>query len=180
MEIGWHTPSPELMIDPVELVDPCTGVRESFLRALLEYQAEGRYLDLDREVLEGNFEAYLRELVAQADPATPRPPGRVPETTLWYVAGSEFLGRIAIRHRLTTKLRQFGGHIGYDVVPTARGKGHATCMLGLALPVARKLGIDRALLTCDRDNIASRKVIEANGGIVDDDATERLRFWIAT
>lgn len=93
---------------------------------------------------------------------------------------SEFLGRIAIRHRLTPKLRQFGGHIGYDVVPTARGKGHARRMLGLALPVARKLGIDRALLTCGLDNIASQKVIEANGGILDENATERLRFWIAT
>lgn len=79
------------MIDPVELVDPCTDVRESFLRALLEYQAESRYLDLDREQLEDNFEAYLRELAAQADPLAPRPPGGVPETTLWYVAGASSL-----------------------------------------------------------------------------------------
>jgi predicted acetyltransferase len=51
-------------------------------------------------------------------------------------------------------------------------------MLAAALPVARSLGIDPALLTCDADNIASRKVIEANGGVLEDSRHGKLRYWV--
>ena len=83
---------------------------------------------------------------------TPRPEGYVPDTELWWVAGDEFLGRIGIRHRLTPMLLEMGGHIGYDVRPSARRRGHATEMLRHGLMVARDLGIDPALITCDIDN----------------------------
>jgi predicted acetyltransferase len=174
------SPEEPLKIVRVELVAPCTRFQESFLRGLTNYQAEGRYLDLDREQLEADFARYVAGLAVQADPVLPRSPGRVPETTLWYVSGSEFFGRISIRHRLTPQLRRFGGHIGYDVAPTARRQGHATRALALAIPVAHDLGIDHALLTCDVDNIASRKVIESNGGVLHDETTDRLRFWLPT
>jgi predicted acetyltransferase len=61
----------------------------------------------------------------------------VPCTTLWWVDGPAHLGRIAIRHRLTPWLREVAGHIGYDVRPSARRRGHATAMLAAALPVPR-------------------------------------------
>jgi predicted acetyltransferase len=48
------------------------------------------------------------------------------------------------------------------------------------LPPTRELGIDPALLTCDTDNIASRKVIEANGGVFEDERSGKLRFWVPT
>lgn len=156
------------------------SVRESFLQALNEYQTEGEYLDLDHARLAADFEPYFARLAEEANPTLTRPLERVPETTWWYVASGQFLGRISIRHRLTPKLSRFGGHIGYDVRPSARGQGHATRMLGLALPLAHRLGIGSALLTCDADNIASRKVIEANGGVLDDAPSDRLRYWIST
>lgn len=164
----------------MELVTPCRRVRESFLHAVREYQAEGQLLELDHALLDADFEAYLAELAGQANPERVRPPGCVPESTWWYVSDSEFLGRISVRHYLTPKLSRFGGHIGYEVRPSARGRGHATRMLGLALPLAHRLGIDNALLTCDVGNTASRKVIEANGGVLEDSPSDRLRFWIST
>lgn len=85
-----------------------------------------------------------------------------------------------IRHRLTASLREIGGHIGYDIRPSARRHGHATAMLAAALPVARSLGIDRALLTCDADNLGSRKVIEANGGVLEDKSGDTVRYWVPT
>jgi predicted acetyltransferase len=88
------------------------------------------------------------------------------------------LGRIAIRHRLTPQLREVGGHIGYDVRPSARRCGRATAMLRAALPVARTLGIESALVTCDVDNVASRTVIERNGGMLEDQRGDKLRFWV--
>ncbi|MGD0065338.1 MAG: hypothetical protein ABSB76_18045 [Streptosporangiaceae bacterium] len=57
-------------------------------------------------------------------------------------------------------------------------RGHATAMLAAALPVARSLGITRALLTSDEDNLASRKVIEANGGVLEDKSSGKVRYWV--
>jgi predicted acetyltransferase len=94
------------------------------------------------------------------------------------VNGGEYLGRIAIRHRLTDGLREWGGHIGYIVRPSARQRGYATAMLAAALLLARGLGIDPALLTCDAGNIGSRKVIEANGGRLEDQRGVKLRYWV--
>lgn len=164
----------------MELVSSSARYRESYLSALVDYQAEGRHLSLlNRERLASEFESYVDGMHPKADPATPRPAGRVPETTLWYVRDAEFIGRVEIRQELTPQLRLLGGHIGYDIVPPARRRGHATRMLSLALPVADGLGIDPALITCDADSIASRKVIEANGGVLFEDG-QTLRFWVAT
>jgi predicted acetyltransferase len=99
---------------------------------------------------------------------------------MWWVHDEEYLGRIAGRHRLAPHLREVGGHFGYDVRPSARRRGHATAMLRAALPIARRLGIEPALVTCDVDNIASRKVIERNGGVLEDQRGDKLRFWVPT
>jgi predicted acetyltransferase len=111
---------------------------------------------------------------------TPRPPGRVPDTELWWVEGEVFLGRIGIRHRLNAALLERGGNLGYDVRSSMRRRGYATEMLRQALDVARGLGIERALVTCNVDNVGSPVVIERNGGILDDERNGKLRFWVPT
>jgi predicted acetyltransferase len=126
------------------------------------------------------FARFVRELRADADEATPRPVDRVPSTTLWWSEGDVYFGRLAIRHRLTPSLREIGGHIGYDVRPSARLRGHARAMLSAARPLARTMGIDPVLVTCAAQNIGSRKVIESNGGILEDDRGGVLRFWVPT
>lgn len=164
----------------MELIVPSERVRDSFVRALVDYHAEGRYRELDPAHVAGHFHAYLATVVGKANPDAPRPPGRVPETVLWYVNGADYLGRISIRHRLTLDLRRVGGHVGYDVAPAERRRGHATRMLALALPIAHGLGIDPALITCDARNPASRKVIERNGGVLVEESAGVLRFWVPT
>jgi len=126
------------------------------------------------------FHAYLTDLIGQARPDWPRPAGHVPATNLWWTDGDQYLGRLAIRHELTPTLREIGGHIGYDVRPTARRRGHATAMLAAALPIARRLGIDLALITCDATNTASRTVIERNGGMLENELRGKLRYWVPT
>jgi predicted acetyltransferase len=74
---------------------------------------------------------------------------------------------INVRHYLTPSLEAWGGHIGYCVAPTRRNKGVATRMLAAVLEPCRQLKIERALLTCDSENVASWKTIEANGGALD-------------
>ena len=89
---------------------------------------------------------------------------RVQRICGWHGARHRRETRIAIRHELNDALRVEGGHIGYDTVPSFRGRGVATAMLREALPVARALGLTEVLLTCDDTNSASIRVIERNGG----------------
>jgi predicted acetyltransferase len=176
-----------------ELLRPVERVRESFVAAMVEFRAEGRGAPDDQTMIgveirehcstwhtpEG-FARYVTQLLAEAEEDAPRPAHMVPATTLWWIEGTDYLGRLAIRHRLTAKLLEGGGHIGFDVRPTARRRGHATAMLRTALPVAAGLGIDRALITCDVGNVASRRVIEGCGGEFEDQRGAKLRFWVAT
>jgi predicted acetyltransferase len=176
-----------------KLVPPTLDVHGSFLAAMDEFSDEGRGDPTDASMLGrelrmfgptwrelGSFDRFVAGLVAQELEDTPRPEGFVPSTTLWWVDGKEFIGRIVVRHRLTQWLLDVGGHIGYDVRPSARGQGHATRILHAVLPAAHRLGVDPALLTCDDDNIASRKVIEANGGVFEDQRGIKLRYWLPT
>ncbi len=164
-----------------ELLRPTGAVRESFVEALGEFRAEGRRLDLDPLALAEPraFDRYVRGLLARATTA-PDGFGLVPDTVLWWIEGRAFLGRVSIRHRLTEQLRRRGGHIGYEVRPSARRTGHGTRMLAAALPVAAGLGIDPALVTCDAANPASRRIIEAAGGEPWSMLDGELRFWVPT
>jgi RimJ/RimL family protein N-acetyltransferase len=86
---------------------------------------------------------------------------------------------IIVRHRLTPELTRHGGHIGYHVAPRHRRQGHATAMLAGAIGHSRdSLGLTRLLLTCAEPNLASRRVIEANGGVLDNILEGECRYWI--
>jgi predicted acetyltransferase len=161
------------------LITPDVRVRESFLAALGE-AAERSVQGRPPPTAEG-FARFVADL--RADEHAPSRPGLVPQTTWWWVDGvgcPEYIGRIAVRHRLTDHLRRLGGHIGYDVRPSRRREGHGTAMLAAVLPFVDGLGIDPALVTCDATNLASRRVIERNGGILAEESDGVLRFWVPT
>jgi predicted acetyltransferase len=172
-----------------ELVLPTTSVHESFLEAMDEFVAEGAENSQTAAWIEHNapgwqdpaaFETFVEAVKADSLLDNPRPDWHVPCTTLWWVDGDDYLGRIAIRHTLNDFLLDVGGHIGYDVRPTRRREGHATAMLKGALPWARDLGIDPALVTCDDDNVGSILVIEAAGGVMEDVRGTKRRYWVPT
>ncbi|HUD35845.1 MAG TPA: GNAT family N-acetyltransferase [Streptosporangiaceae bacterium] len=91
----------------------------------------------------------------------------VPSTFLVAEVNGEIVGRTSIRHQLNEFLLREGGHIGYSVLPAHRRRGYATEILRQSLIIARSIGIDRVLVTCDNDNAGSIKAIEANGGKLD-------------
>ena len=172
-----------------ELIVPDIRLKESFLSAMAEFAAEGRTGDgsgigndlvkwTGRWESDAGFAEYVAERVAERD--GPVKSDWVHCTNLWWAEGDEYIGRMSIRHELNYWLREVGGHIGYDVRRSRRGEGHATAMLAAALPIARALGIDPALLTCDDDNLPSRRVIERNGGVLEDLRKGKLRFWVPT
>lgn len=107
-------------------------------------------------------------------------PGRVPATQYIGVREEDGLvvGVIQLRHSLNEYLLKEGGHIGYSVRPSERRKGYASTLLQLCLAEAKQLGIERVLITCDDDNIASAGVIEKAGGVLQDIRNGKKRFWI--
>lgn len=163
------------------LITPSADYQESFLEALREFQIEGRNLHLDAKVLARDFDTFLQDMRSRL---IPNQPGRVPENVYWLVDGDKFIGRAALRHRLNPQLNQIGGHIGYEIRPSQRRRGYGKMLLRLALPYARELGLNRVLITCDDTNIGSAKIIEANGGkleniiILGGRATPVRRYWI--
>lgn len=110
---------------------------------------------------------------------------RVASTYFWIAADAgaaddDLVGFLHLRHTLNAWLLEQGGHIGYSVRPGARRRGHAVRALALGVQAAGRLGIERVLVTCDHDNEASRRTIEAGGGRLEDERAGRLRFWIPT
>ncbi len=108
--------------------------------------------------------------------------GFVPSSNFFLMEDDRLVGALNLRHALNPSLTFRGGHIGYGVRPSERGKGYAKQMLRLGLEKARTLGLEKVLVTCSKSNSASAAVIEHNGGIleneVDDDGDVTLRYWI--
>lgn len=109
----------------------------------------------------------------------------VPSTTYLAVRKSDnkIVGIIDLRHHINHPiLGTWGGHSGYSVRPSERGQGYATCMLKMNLEKAKELGIDKILVTCNKENTASEHVILKNGGVFEKsiDVNGRIikRYWI--
>ena len=114
------------------------------------------------------------------------PENYVPCHSFWLIEGDELIGCCNVRHRLTPALLQSGGHIGYAIRPSKWRQGYGSKQLALALMEARKLGLERVLITCDDTNTASACIIEKNGGTLEDKriideptgSILRRRYWI--
>lgn len=126
-----------------------------------------------------DFEKYMNSVEVKEPSAN-----RVPDSTYFFLDEERniFVGAINIRHYLNEALLLNGGHIGDGVRPSERRKGYATAMIGLALEECKKLGIDKVLMVCDKENIGSAKSIINNGGVLENEVvvegvTEQ-RYWI--
>lgn len=106
------------------------------------------------------------------------PPGYVRQQIYWLYDGEHPVGYGKLRFSLTEALREHGGHIGYVIRPSARGKGYGRQMLKELLLKAEKGGLDRVLLTCNEDNAASRNIIESCGGKPEQSANASCKYWI--
>ncbi len=166
-----------------KLVTPSTEFKESFLSALVEYHAEGLYPELDADTLARDFDGYINQLAHKAR-GEGLPDNRVQSSTFWLIDQNQYVGHLSIRHALNDYLLHFGGHIGYDIRPSMRTRGYGSQILALAIPEAQKIGLARALITCKTDNTASQKIIEKNGGVLEDIRHNKQkdcyyrRYWI--
>ena len=132
-------------------------------------------LEVDPDEPWAEYVARLRQYARGLDLA----PDRVPATFLGAFVGRELVGRVSVRHELNDYLRRVGGHIGYGIRPGSRRRGYATEVLRQSLVVARSLGVERAMLTCDDGNVGSATVIERLGGVLQDVSGGSRRYWIS-
>lgn len=172
------------MSEPV-LRRPDVRYQRSYVEGITQLVDEG-YLatKLDPVEIEDHFADYVAAILAKAD-GLGLPVGHSPETERWLIAeGDSYVGTVKIRHRLGNEhLERVGGHLGYYVPRSQRGKGYGTLLLRHALDEARGLGLTRVLVTCAPDNAASRFVIERVGGQLEGtdhhgSAGSHLRYWI--
>lgn len=129
-----------------------------------------------------SFSEYLR-LQKEWETEKGCPEHFVPGTTWFYVnEQGRILGAVNLRHRLNDCLFSVGGHIGYGVRPSERRKGHASRMLSLALEKAKELGLQKVLITCDKENCGSARTIQKNHGILENEVQDEnritQRYWI--
>ena len=139
------------------------------------------------DVIEADFESFFADYTKQTgDILLPNGQSvpRVPQDNCFLVDDETFIGGAAIRYRLNDWLMQVGGHVGYGIRPKFQRQGYGKLILKLALQRLRHAGVERALLTCYDHNIGSQKIIEANGGVlenvIDDprDGGKSRRYWI--
>lgn len=174
-----------------KLVAPTVRLHKTWLAALGEWgpgnheDGFGPHMEHDVETPDGfiDWVQHLHQWADLSDQTIPSTTGRVHATHWWIVEGDTVLGGIALRHDLGSSPAQEHGHIGYGIRPSARDRGVATWALGQVLIKARDHGFHRVLVTCAEGNLASARVIERNGGVLEgvrDSEYGRLRrYWIA-
>lgn len=165
------------------LIEPSVKLAAEYREMRAEWLATGEKLTpFVLKMDPGDFPAMVAKLEGYSR-GDGIPDTFVPHTTYWLVnEARRILGVVNIRPRLNESLMVRGGHIGYGVRPSERGKGYATEMLRLALEKTKAMGLERALLTCDRENTASARVIVKNGGVLESeillDGAIVQRYWI--
>jgi predicted acetyltransferase len=166
----------------LKLEAPSANLRAEFLDMAADFAAHGesRYAGASQD-----FEGFLRRIASEEHERVPAP-GRVPGSQYWLVSDGRLLGCSRLRYWLTPELEYEGGHVGYDIRPSARRCGFGTTLLSLTKERAAAMGIARLRITCDVDNRGSIRVIEKNAGILDAVVPSRTRgkmicqYWMET
>ncbi len=149
----------------MKLIKPSIKYQASYLSYIEELGDEERYpfpLDFDHR----DFPAMLAR-IQDFEQGLNLPSGYVPSTTYWMVDGDEIIGVSNLRHHLNDQLKAAGGHIGLGIRPSYRGQKLSIQLLHMTLAKASAIGIKEVHIHCYRDNLASARMIEACGGVLD-------------
>lgn len=166
-----------------KLVKPTLSIEKEYINYITEWESIGDKIVPSASNRDNSTFKELLDKWKEYESESIYDRGLVPSSLYFLVDESKKIyGAIDIRHELNDYLLQYGGHIGYGVRPSQRRKGYASKMLSLALPIAKELGINKALITCDKNNIGSAKTIMNNGGILENEVGNEneitQRYWI--
>jgi predicted acetyltransferase len=161
---------PGTLVDrDLELVTPDERWVDGLLRTLAHPDTR-RLAPKDSELTREQIVRFIREFPLGRQPGDPEK-GLVPAYHFWMRLRPEsglpsvtIAGGINLRVAHTTNLEMYLGHIGYTVYPPARGRQYAARAVRLLLPLARRMGINPLWVTCNPENVASRRSCERAGG----------------
>lgn len=165
----------------MKLITPSTQYKAPYLDMLADWKTTGeKVTPFTLKYDTNDFDAFVNKLIKFQTVADE---GFVCHSTFWLFNEDDVIVGVSnLRHELNDKLLLIGGHIGYGIRPSYRKRGYATKILELSLIEAQKRGIEKALVTCDKINIASKKTILKNGGIFWEenlfDGMMILKYWI--
>lgn len=160
-----------------------TGLSDNLEEILQDLgDGENGFLGTDYGKETFTIEGYITEMEAMSRGLN-LAPGFVPQTTFWLIDDkNRIIGMSRLRHLLTPGLLNDGGNIGYFVARSERNKGIGTVLLRLTIMEALKMNIQELLLTPNSENLGSIRIIEKNGGILEDERTRKdekyRRYWI--
>lgn len=163
----------------MELRRPILADKEAVLEMMAEFEQtqsahDGGFWDAENFV----YEEWLKNN-QDHEMGINLPEGWVPDIQLVaFSKDGQAVGFLNIRLCLNDFLLEEGGHIGYSIRPSERGKGYAKEALRQGLQVAKEKNIKKALVTCSVENPASRAVIVSNGGVFEDVRNGVERYWI--
>ena len=174
------------------LAEPQSAMLDAYADALRRGWSPSNTSDVSAEQLAAiaaDPEAFLAKLLEQkgtfalSDGTVVE---KLPSIVRWMWDG-EFCGAISLRYQPGTSALppHVGGHIGYAVVPWKRNHGYASKALRQVLDEARELGLTQVDITTYSDNLASRTVIQRNGGVLAGtwshptvDGSALLELWV--
>lgn len=150
------------------LKNPSLDDKEEWLNYVKEYKEDNKDATPGGFLDNMKYEDWLNRINNESNSILED--GRVPASFYFLMDDERIIGSVSIRHNLNNEfLKKYGGHIGYNIRPSERGKGFGTKMLYMALFKCDELGLDDVMVTCKKDNLASCKVIENNGGVLFDE-----------
>lgn len=166
----------------MKLVSPRVADKDRIIKCVDLLVNDNQNFPFDVNIIRNNFDKFVKINKDNANGVN-LPEGWVPGEIFMIKVNDEYIGRIALRYKLNENLELYGGHIGYGICPKFKSKGHATKALELALNIYRKRGDKKVLITCDDDNVGSKKVILNNGGVLDNtieyyEGMKTCRYWI--
>ncbi len=156
--------------------------KASYLVFIEDWKDENLIVPYSARLLGKTFEEYLEFLDKNEDNSID-PVNRVPETIYVMIDDHQtIVGALSLRHFLNQRLYELRGHIGYGISPSYRKQGLGSLMLKMSFEYCRLFNIPEVLITCDKTNIGSSKVIQNNGGILDNEVYDIdhfiQRYWI--
>ncbi|UCE36714.1 MAG: GNAT family N-acetyltransferase [Thermoplasmata archaeon] len=172
------------MIDKkLKLIEPSIDYQKEYTQFLEDFKStKEKLVPFILEYDTSKFPGFIQKL-KDSSMGIGLPEGWIPHTTFWLVdPNKNVIGVVNIRHKINDKLERIGGHIGFSIAPSYRRKGYGKIILKLALDKVSKFGLKQVLLTCDKENIGSVKVIKYNNGVLDSedivDGMRIQRYWI--